>query len=65
MVNEIQTSQYPNTIGGVGLVGNYLLADQEPDPDYCIDPNGRIHMGELRANRVITNIDDGSLDWEV
>jgi hypothetical protein len=65
MVNEIQRSQYPNVIYGAGIVGNYKDTNHQPQPDYHIDPNGKIYMEELRANRVVTNIDDGSLDWEV
>ena len=65
MVNEIQKSQYPNVIYGVGIVGNYKYTSHQPQSDYRVDPNHRIYMEELRADRVITNTDDGSLDWEV
>lgn len=65
MVNEIRESIFSNEIHGVGIVGNYKFINREPEPDYRIDPNGRIYMDELRADRVVTNIDDGSLDWEV
>jgi hypothetical protein len=65
MVNEIQEAGYYNSIYNIGVIGNYHSVGYEPQPDYYIDPNGKIYMEELRANRVITHIDDGSLDWEV
>jgi hypothetical protein len=65
MVNNVDNSACLNAIGGVGILGDFEFAGYEPSPDYRVDPNGRIYMNELRADRVVTNIDDGSLDWEV
>ena len=65
MVNEVQNSEYPNAIVRVGVTGSFLFEDQRPDPDYWMLPDGRMITPTIITDRIITNIDDGSLDWEV
>ena len=65
MVNEVQNSEYPNSIVRVGVTGSFLFEDQRPDPDYWMLPDGRMITPTIITDRIITNIDDGSLDWEV
>ena len=65
LVNGVRDSRYCNFIKHVGLVGEFVYDSHKPSDDYTIDAAGNIYMNELRAGYIITNIDDGSLDWEV
>ena len=65
MVNEIDNSECSNQIRSINLLGNFAIANYEPNPDYYVLPDGRMVAPTIIADRVITNIDDGSLDWEV
>ena len=65
MVNELKNTVVPNWIESVGLLGDFRFTTERPAPDYYMLPDGRMMTPTLVAERVITNIDDGSLDWEV
>ena len=65
MVNEIIDNECRNQISNVNILGNFVIANHYPEPDYYVFPDGRVGIQTLMAERVIANIDDGSLDWEV
>ena len=65
MVNEVKNSKYLNQIRSVNILGSFAIASHHSNPKYYVRPDGRMVTPTLITDRVITNIDDGSLDWEV
>lgn len=65
MVNETDNSEYPNQIRSINILGNFVISNHKSEPDYYMRPDGKMVAPTLIAERIVTNIDDGSLDWEV